>query len=263
VNPVNAAVEANIARIDGPKENVSLRFVGEPSLAVLKIRGFDGETFRAEVEAAVKTLRERGTKALILDLRRNGGGVDEYGAFLVSQFVTEPFRYFDRIHIATLEPSFSTWKPATAERLKNNVVPDPAGGFLATPALHSGVGEQQPAAAPYLAPLFVLIDGGSFSTAADVTAMLRQLKRATFVAEEAGGAYEGNRSGLNADITLPHSKLRYRVQMYGYHNAVTGGEKGRGTRPDEPVPLLAADILRGVDAALDRAISLARAAAGR
>jgi len=164
VNPVNAAVEANIARLDGPKENVSLRFVDEPAIAILKIRGFGGETFRAEVEAAVKTLRERGAKALILDLRRNGGGVDEYGAFLVSQFVAKPFRYFDRIHIATTEPSFSTWKPETAERLKKNVVPDPAGGFLATPALHSGVGEQQPSAAPYLGPLVVLIDGGSFST---------------------------------------------------------------------------------------------------
>lgn len=260
VNPVNAAVEANMTRLDGPKENVSLRFVDEPAIAVLKIRGFGGEAFRAEVEAAVRTLRERGAKALILDLRRNGGGVDEYGAFLVSQFVAKPFRYFDRIHIATTEPSFSTWKPETAERLEKNVVPDPAGGFLATPALHSGVGEQPPAAAPYLGPLLVLIDGGSFSTTADVTAVLRHLKRATFVGEETGGAYQGNTSGLNAQITLPHSKLRYRVQMYGYHNAVSGGEPGRGTRPDVPVPPLVADVLRGVDAALERAVSLARAA---
>jgi len=96
-----------------------------------------------------------------------------------------------------------------------------------------------------------------------VTAVLRHLGRATFVGEETGGAYEGNSSGLNATITLPHSKLRYRVQMYGYHNAVTGGEKGRGTRPDESAPPRVVDIVRGVDVALDRATSLARAAVRR
>ena len=89
-----------------------------------------------------------------------------------------------------------------------------------TTALHPEVGEQQPARQPFLGRLIVLIDGGSFSTTADVAAHLRSWRRATLVGEETGGGYEGNTSGLNALVVLPHSRLRFNVMMYGYWNAV-------------------------------------------
>jgi C-terminal processing protease CtpA/Prc len=108
-----------------------------------------------------------------------------------------------------------------------------------------------------------LVDGGTFSTAADVTAILHHLRRATFVGEESAGAYEGNTSGLNALITLPNSGFRLKVQMYQYWNAVSGGEKGRGTIPDYPVQQRSLDLLRGVDAPLAQAMALATTAQRR
>jgi C-terminal processing protease CtpA/Prc len=258
-NPVNERMNAAIARLSGPKDNISLRFVDEPNVAVLRIRGFEEEGFPAALEEAFRTLAAKGVKALILDLRGNAGGVDEWGALLVSHLANEPFRYFDRIRVATVAPSFSTWKPGTSEKLRNGVVPDPNGGFLVTPNLHTGVAEQKPSPLCFSGPLFVLLDGGTFSTAADVTAVLRHRKRASFIGDESGGTYEGNTSGLNALITLPHSRLRLKVQMYGYANAVTGGRKGRGTLPDHAVAKTTADLLRGIDAPLERATALARA----
>ncbi len=261
-NPVNAQMKASANRLADPPENVSLWFTADPEIACLRIRSFDGDDYGASLEASFRTLHDKGTKALILDLRGNGGGVDEYGALLVSYFTDKPFRYFERIHVRTIRPSFATWKPSTFENLRNGVVPDPDGGYLVTPKLHSGVAVQSPAAQPFLGKLFVLLDGGTFSTATDVTAMLRHWKRATFVGEESAGAYEGNTSGLNALVTLPSSKLRLKVQMYGYWNAVSGGEKGRGTQPDHPVEKRAADLLRGVDAPWERALALARGPGG-
>jgi hypothetical protein len=104
------------------------------------------------------------------------------------------------------------------------------------PALHPGVAEQRPAADVFLGRLVVLIDDGSFSTTADVAAQLRSMGRAVFVGEETGGGYEGNTSGLNADVILPSSKLRLRITMYDYWNAVKppaarGRELSRITRP--------------------------------
>jgi hypothetical protein len=47
--------------------------------------------------------------------------------------------------------------------------------------------------------------------------------------------------------------------MYGYWNAVRAPAKpGRGTLPDHVVALRVADLLRGIDPALERAIMLAR-----
>jgi len=255
-NPVNAQVQANAARLAGPPDNISLRFL--EGVGYLKIRAFDGPTFGAVLDSVFRALRADGTESLILDLRGNGGGVDMYGAKLVSEFADRPFRYFDHIHLASIRPSFATWKPSTFDEVREGTVPDPQGGFLATPKLHAGVSEQAPSPDAFAGKLVVLTDGGTFSTSADVTAVLRHMKRATFVGEETAGAYEGNTSGLNALVILPNSRLRLKVQMFGYVNAVSGGRPGRGTIPDHEVVVTVADILRGEDPALRRAVAMSK-----
>jgi hypothetical protein len=259
VNPVNAVIVENMARLDEPRGNIALQFFDTTAIARLRIRAFDGQGFPATLDSAFGAIREKGTKALILDLRGNGGGVDEYGALLVSYFVEQPFRYFDYIHLTTIAPSFATWLPRTFDAVRAGTVPDPNGGFRVTPAYHPGVGEHQPASHPFLGKLVVLIDGGSFSTTADVAAQLRSRERAIFVGEETAGTYEGNTSGLNALIVLPNSRLGLKIMMYGYWNAVRAPAKpGRGTRPDHVVARRVGDLLRGIDPALERAINLAR-----
>ena len=256
-NSVNAIMLANTASIDGSRDTVSLRFPRGNDVGALRVRAFDGDTFAASLAAVFSALREKGSKAVVLDLRGNGGGIDQYGALLVSHFVSAPFRYFQHIKVATIHPSFATWKASTFENLKAGTSPARDGGFMVLPVLHPGVEEQKPAAVPFLGRVFVLIDGGTFSTAADVCAQLRSLTKATFIGEETGGAFEGNTSGLNAQIVLPHSALKVKIQMYGYWNAVTSGPRGRGTLPDRNVLRTVDDVLAGTDPALDLAISLA------
>ena len=254
-NPVNATLGTNIARLDGPPGNVALEFLNGGSVARLRVRAFDGAAFTPTLDSALKTVRDRGTTSLVLDLRGNGGGVDDYGAALVSQFTDKPFRYFDRIHITTIAPSFATWPQRTTDANRAGSEPDPAGGFYITSARHRGVGEWSPASTPFLGKLVVLIDGGTFSTAADVAAQLRSMGRATFIGEETGGGYEGNTSGLNALVVLPNSKLRLRIMMYDYWNAVKApASRGRGTMPDRAVQRRIADVLKGSDPAMEEAL---------
>jgi hypothetical protein len=255
VNPVNDPYRAAFARIDAPVENISLRSVGD-GIAVLRVRGFGGERFPSQLDSVVVAAVDAGTRAMILDLRGNGGGVDDFGALLVSKFRSSPFRYFDHIHLTTIRPSFATWKPSTFDDTRDGTVPDPRGGYLVTTRLHPGVGELQPAPKPFLGPLVVLMDGATFSTAADVTAALRSQGRATFIGEETGGAYEGNTSGLNAQIVLPASGFKSKIQMYGYVNAVKPAPNGRGTIPDHVVPRTTSDILRGVDEGIAKAVEI-------
>lgn len=256
VNPVNATLVERRARLDGPPGRIALEFLADGRVARLRVRAFDGEDFVATLDSVFRELRARRTASLVLDLRGNGGGVDEYGARLVSYFVDEPFRYFDRIHVTTIAPSFATWLPRTFDAMRTGTVADSAGGFLVTPALHPGVGPQPPAPNGFGGRLVVLIDGGSFSTTADVAAQLRSRNRAVFVGEETAGTYEGNTSGLNALIVLPNSRLRLRVMMYGYWNAVTPVAGGRGVIPEHLAPSRVADLLAGRDPALELAVAL-------
>ncbi|GAB3947221.1 S41 family peptidase [Spirosoma harenae] len=259
-NRVNELMIKSANQLDVSKENIAVRFADDKKIAGIRIRGFDGQQFVATLDSVFLHLKNEKTKALILDLRGNGGGVDEYGAALVSQFTDKPFRYFDRIHLTSIAPSFATWKPRTFETLRKQTVPDPKGGYLVTTAMHSGVGEQQPAKNPFLGKVIVLMDGGTFSTSADVTATLRKLTNAAFIGEESGGTAEGNTSGLNALIKLPNSELGLKIQMFGYWNALVVREKGRGTLPDYPVETRIADLLEGQDKQWLQAVSLARRA---
>lgn len=141
---------------------------------------------------------------------------------------------------------------------------NPAGGFLVTAKGHPGVAEQPPGKYPFSGKVVVLIDGGTFSTAADFCAVAHHLKRATFIGEETGGGYYGNNSGMQTMLTLPNSKMRIRVPMYEYWNAVPGYDgKRRGTRPDHVVETKVASLIRGVDEQLDLALKLAAQAKER
>lgn len=257
-NPVNKQMLANVTRLDEAKENVSVRFAGPGNIAILRIRSFDADsTFPAQIDSVFSIIRNKKAGTLILDLRGNGGGVDMHGAYLVAQLTDKPFRYFDRIVLTSIAPSFATWKPKTYTDLKEHTVPYQKGGFLVTGALHKGVELQQPSTHPFTGQLLVLTDGFSFSTTADVTAQLRHLTKATFIGEETGGACEGNTSGLNALFIFPCSKLKIKIQMYEYWNAVSCKGRGRGTLPDYQVDQKTADLLMGIDAPLNKAMTIA------
>lgn len=258
-NPVNATARTNMANLDGAKDNISFRFVYNTAVAYLRIRSFDVQDFQAPVDSIFHVLHRQKTKALILDLRGNGGGIDMHGAYLVSQFANKPFRYFDRIRLKTIQPSFTSFKASTLDDLRNGVVADLSGGYLVTGKLHNGVEEQQPGKFPFAGMVYVLLDGGTFSTAADVAAALWNVTTSSFIGEESGGTYEGNTSGLNAQVKLPNSKLSLKIHMYEYWNAGQPTEKGIGIRPDHVVEKRVSDLIRGVDKPMNRAMELAMA----
>jgi C-terminal processing protease CtpA/Prc len=259
-NPVNNEAKTNLQKLDWSQGNLSLRFLKDPEIAQIRIRSFGGADYPQWMESTFRTMREKGTKTLVIDLRGNGGGEDMYGAMLVSYLTDKPFRYFDHIRIKTIDPSFKAytdWSAKDEQELREGVIVNPAGGFFITQKLHPGVAEQSPGKYPFLGQTIVLINGRTFSTAADFCAVAHHLKRATFIGEETGGAYYGNNSGLSTILTLPNSKARVLLPMYEYWNAVPGYDgKRRGTRPDIQVDTTAANLLLGVDEQLDAALKL-------
>ncbi|MBO9562959.1 MAG: hypothetical protein J7621_09305 [Niastella sp.] len=257
-NPVNTAILPALAIFDGPKDNLFLDFIHHDSIAVLRIKSFMGDRFTEEVDSIFTLIGKKQPKAMILDMRGNGGGEDMYGACLVAQFQSKPFRYFDHIWIKKLVPSFAPWKNEVPEdTLMKMVTANPTGGYFVGPQLHPGVAEQAPARQPFDGKLVVVVNGGTMSTATDAAALLRSLNNPPFVGEESGGTYEGNTSGAAAELTLPYSKFKVKIHLYEYFNAVTPAPKGRGIRPGYPVPTRPGDILRGIDAPMQKAVNIA------
>ena len=264
-NPLNDAMLAGLAKVRGEAyEKLSLSFLKDPDVAEIRIPAFAGDEYPQWIENTFRSLREKGTKTLIIDLRSNGGGEDSYGVMLVSYLTDKPFRYVDRVTVKTISWSFEDhWdaKRLDAKQLahiRKCLTPNPDGGYFVGEELQESLGEKQPAKDRFSGDVFILIDGATFSTAADVCAVIHHLKRATFIGEETAGAYYGNNSGTEPTVTLPSSKVRFGLPTCGSWNAVSGyAGKRRGTVPDHTVVTKAADLLRGVDAQLRLALSLA------
>ena len=159
-----------------------------------------------------------------------------------------------------------TPRPLDADQLahiRECLMPNPAGGYFVTEKLQDSLGEKQPAQFPFRGKVFILIDGATFSTAADFCAVAHHLKLATFIGEETAGAYCGNNSSTEPTVTLPNSKVRFGLPLCSSWNAVGDEGNRRGTIPDYVAVTKTADLLRGVDTQLELALKLVQSSKSR
>ncbi len=217
--------------------------------AVLRFKTFDSGSISQEgfsyaefLDQSFEELGKKKIENLILDLRGNGGGDDNYGATLVSYFAKKPFRYFDRIEVTDAYDGYG-------KVIKKN------GWNLMTS--HQGLGEWQPQPNRFVGSVYVLIDGWSFSTCADVATVLHHHQWATFIGEETGGGYDGNTSGYSKRLELPNSKINVNIPMWKYTTANEGHlYPGRGVQPDYSVYPSIRQFIDGIDPEMDKAIEV-------
>ncbi|SEL12047.1 Peptidase family S41 [Aquimarina amphilecti] len=83
--------------------------------------------------------------------------------------------------------------------------------------------------------VYVLIDGESFSASSILSTHLKATKRATFVGEETGGAYNGTVAGIYAKVELPNSRINMRVGLMKINAPYSIEPDGYGIKPDVPI----------------------------
>jgi hypothetical protein len=149
--------------------------------------------------AAFKFLAD--TKALIIDLRGNGGG-------MLSNLVASYLLPEDSIHLITIYWNNKTDSIFTHLKLNGPRYLDK--------------------------PVYLLTDKGTFSSAEEFTYDLQALKRVTVVGESTGGG--ANPGGLVPIYTFgDSSRLDMFVSMAHVENAVTKSNwEGKGVQPDIP-----------------------------
>ncbi|HEV2501284.1 MAG TPA: S41 family peptidase [Terriglobia bacterium] len=248
------------------KDFADLKFLDGGQIAYLTYSQFgtNVEQGRAFMKCAFKAIQSKGSRALILDVRENTGGEGELGELLFSYLVATPFKYYDDIIVNKWKGSFSFTAKYTDPHRDLNVpegVAEPRadGRDHITLAAEPLLGLQQPSKPTFTGRLYVLMNGGSFSTTAEFLSVLDSHHRATFVGEESGGGYYGNTSGSAARIALPNTRLViYIPAMDGYVAVLGGHEAARGVIPDFPVKQTITDLVAGVDRDYELALELAR-----
>jgi hypothetical protein len=250
----------------GRKEFADLKFLDDGQIAQLTYRQFGedippGEAF---IKRSFESIRAKGTKSLILDLRGNAGGEDAISSKLLSYLLETPFKFCEDIIIRkNCGETFSFGK--YMEPPRDLTVPQGLAESRADGKIHqiveSTLGVQQPSLPTFKGPLYVLIDSGCLSATSELLTAIDVRHRATFIGEESAGCYYGNTSGTVIRITLPNTRLGVFIPTlsgYMWVGDHQGHDPARGVIPDYPVKRDIADLIGGVDRDMQLALDLAR-----
>jgi hypothetical protein len=227
---------------------------------VLTIRSFGDDPEKGSLlypeflKNAFLTLEEKKIPNLIIDLRGNGGGRDEYGKLLFAHVMDRPFLYY-----WTLETKkdrydffrFTNESTKDAEELAKPLKKNARGWFDVLGHPNSGL--QKPQDPRFTGRVAILIDGLSFSATGEATSLFHYHKKAVFFGEECGSGYYGNSSYM-VTATLPNTRIQVRMPLVLNTMAVDGYPKDRGIVPDFPISPTIADLLAGRDPVLERAL---------
>lgn len=258
------ASKARYPQDDASGPAAALKFADEGKIAQMRIAGFGGfvdaekkKGIRKFYKESFEEIQAKGSKSLIIDLRGNGGGEDELGQLLVSYLIDKPFKYYDDLIINAMTFSFGKYTSSNP-KIPEGLVEKRADGKVHAIG-HPNWGTKQPSQPHFAGKVFILIDGGSFSTTSEFLSQAHFHKLATFIGEESAGGYYGNSSGFMPLVVLPNTKLGVRVPLMTYYMAVSGYKQAsHGVVPNYPVERTIADLIAGKDKGMELALKLAR-----
>jgi len=236
-----------------------------PGTAVLRIREFsydeleDYQKFHAELFAE---MRRRRVRRLVLDLRGNKGGNNDITNDLCKYLLNKPFYLIKSGLAPVFMPSFmqpDSTKPAYFDTTAVRRLPDgrfsKAGGNM---------GRQQPYPGRYFrGRVVVLVDGGSFSAASNLTASLRAQRPLVVIGQETGGGEAGCNGGTISGLELPNTHLMLYLPHFQMLTACRKPQLGRGVRPDLEVVPTPRQVATRIDPILPQLPALLRRLPGQ
>ena len=248
--------------------DVHLEIDKENDVAILTIPHFLDLGLIEDFKTIFKEIKDKKINSLIVDIRNNPGGWDELNIELFKYLLKDEFKFYDHFsfigkdkkdikHIefdtldffhelekkelgeAALKEAFE--KRTLSESIEHYIQTNPARGF------HK----------PYRdlvfdGDLYLLFNGGSVSSGAEIPSLLKELNVAVLIGEEPNGAYEGVTAGIMGKLVLPNTKTRVVVPLIAYYNNVIyPAEKGRGAIPDYIVTQTLTDMIEEKDRAIE------------
>jgi carboxyl-terminal processing protease len=213
--PARAAVQALLMPPVVPEVRVSR--VGD--VGIISFNFFLLEPVLGEVQKAIDGFRQRGAKAVVLDLRGNPGGFGGMAIPVAARLISR------ETNLGVIQ------------------FRDFANDLVAAPSL--GVKS-------FAGKVIILTDEGSASTSEILAAGLQESKRATIVGDFTVGAALG--STIEA---LPGGAVM-QIPVAGFKTPKGVAIEGRGVQPDVRVTETRAALLGGRDAVLDEALVVAR-----
>lgn len=204
------------------------------------------------IRAMFKTLHRNKVQHLVLDLRSNGGGNVSVSNLLTRYISDHPFKLADSLYAVSRRSPYSRyiqghfWNSLTMQFITRK---------QADGKYHFGYFERH-----YFKPkrknhfqgnVYVITGGNTFSATTLFADIVKGQKNVLLVGEETGGGAYGNTAWMIPDVTLPSTKVRFRLPAF--HMVINKDfEKGRGVMPDIFVSPSLESIRNGEDPKLEK-----------
>lgn len=234
-------------------------YKSDSSIAILKLNDFTGGRYEKFYRDSFKKLDSMRVKTLVIDLRHNLGGSLFDIRDLYSYLADTNFSFIKKMEVTSakslLFTSYFKGHPLVVDLIIAPFYPIYAGYALAHMSkgddgkryLKLGRRMQKPKQTRFKGEVYVLINGASFSASCIISSNLKGSKRATFVGEETGGAFNGNVAGIMPLFELPSSKLKARIGLFCIRPEYQVEQEGRGIIPDVAITPTLDDVLKGND----------------
>lgn len=226
----------------------NFNFIGKDStVAYMKIRSFTNGNYKKFYEESFKKIDSAKSKYFILDLRDNGGGRIAEIQTLYSYLTDKEFQFITESEVNSRLPilkSIMTNTTPTGLKVLSGIFSPIfiVQNLLKTKRKNGKLYYKFKYAKPedpnplnFKGKIYVLINGNSFSASSIISTSLHATKRATFVGEETGGAYNGTVAGFYKLYELPTSKLIARIGLMQIETPYKIDPDGFGIKPDVEV----------------------------
>jgi hypothetical protein len=229
-------------------------------VAMMDLNSFGrGYGLKGFFRRSFKALQETGINHLIIDVRNNGGGSVTNSNLLTRFIADHDFKVGDSLYAVTKRKRYSKY---IQDDFWNRL-------FMTffTRRQKDGFYHFRYFEKHYFKPkknnhydgkVYILTGGNSFSATTLFASVLQNQDYVTIVGEETGGGAYGNSAWLIPDVTLPVTKVRFRLPLFRLVINKDYPKTGRGVQPEvEAFPSIDA-IKTGADYKLDRALELIR-----
>jgi hypothetical protein len=227
--------------------------------AFLEVNTFaKGYRLRRFFRRSFRQIRHEHIPNLVVDMRGNGGGSVTLSNLLTKYIVDKPFAVADTI--------FATRRGSHYGKFRENRMLNWL--FLRFLTRKKTDGHYhftwyenkkfRPKTKNHFdGTTYIITGGNTFSAATLFTKALRDQDNVIVVGEETGGGAYGNSAWLIPDVTLPHTKVRFRLPLFRL--VIDKNEtKGRGVIPEVPAPPTVDALRKSVDYKMEKVKELIR-----
>lgn len=235
-----------------------LRIDSTDKVAMMHLNSF-GKGYRLKrfFRRSFRVLRKNQIEHLIIDVRNNGGGSVTNSTLLTRYLADKPFKVADSLYAQVKRKKYSRY-------IQNDFFNRLFITFF-TKKQKDGNYHFRYYERHHFKPkkknhfdgkAYVLIGGNSFSATTLFTGTILPQDNVYVIGEETGGGAYGNSAWLIPDVTLPNTKVRFRLPLFRLVIDKNLPHNGRGVQPEIFSGPTREDVRLGRDYKLEKALEM-------